>query len=91
MAVETRMINCVRCKQDFVVDVPAYEIVNAQKVSVVALIHPEIPCCPHCSQPYMFFITALRQIEYGWRAIELKKEESGIILPPSGFDKSKLQ
>lgn len=86
MATQTKEITCTVCKLDFVVDVPEHEIVNADKTSMVIMIHDRECTCQHCGTKYQFHITGLKQIQYGWRAVqdETISSEHAVILPPTG-------
>jgi hypothetical protein len=73
---------CTTCGKELVIPQPPHEIINTELVSMVVMPHPERVTCPNCFQPYLFYITKLRGVEYGWKAIKRSEDELNIITPP---------
>jgi hypothetical protein len=94
MATETRMFNCVKCKMEVVVDVPAIEILNGKLQSIILYSHPKPEICNHCGQGYLFALNKNEPVTavFGWVPVTIAEEKSsGIVMPPGGFNMKTIQ
>lgn len=76
-----------------VAEVPPYEIINKQTISMFVMIHPEQLVCKKCGQEFQFLMTGVKDLQYGWRAVAPKVEENpeAITPPKRPIDFKKVQ
>jgi hypothetical protein len=83
---ETRTFPCPTCGSNVVAEVPSYDIVNREKVSMFLMVHQDTLTCPNCNQAFQFSITGVKGLQYGWRPITPPDEdEHGVIVPPKNL------
>lgn len=88
MTKETRQVVCTSCGETMNLEMPPFQVINEEIVSMVVMVHPEAAKCQNCGQEFLFVISKLKNIEYGWKPVERAKpknedqDAASIIMPP---------
>jgi len=86
MSETQRTFKCTVCQREVLAELPRGEIVNRATFSILVMSHQECAVCPNCGQAFGFVLRGIKGMEFGWMPVTIQKEESNIIIPPSGLN-----